>query len=48
MKGGYPLSQEENDKSELAEGRASARGSFDLRREAPGGSGGGLTLEQDR
>ncbi len=42
VKGGTPLSQERNDKSELAEARGSARGSFDLRREAPGASGVGL------
>ena len=44
VKGGYPLSQKGNDKSELAEARLSARGSFDLRREAPGGSGAGAQL----
>ena len=43
MKGGLaPLSHNGNDQSELAEARASARGSFDCRRGAPGSSGGGL------
>ncbi len=38
VKVGSPLSQDDNDQSELAAARVSAQGSFDSRRGAPGGS----------